>query len=517
MKQNLLRTGLMLLAMIVCAGIGRAQDVFDFSTLGYSNGTEMTEEKGANSTLSFSGEGASNKTVFNGGQVRWYQDNAITVTANAASSAVTSVAFEYASDKYTPSGEGKLTVSAGTYDFGSHTWTGNTNSVTFTHPGGGQYRVKKITVTVSGELKTATTVTFGEEVDGKLFSVTEGKEGEFAAPKATLTPAEAGSVAYASDNAAVAAVDAATGAVTFGKEFGQATITASFAGNNTYAASEASYTIEYKKDMSAALFYESFDGNDGTGGNDGAWSGNAGSGTAVYDNEGWTAENIYRANKCVKLGTGSKVGAAETPALAGLNGDATLTFKAGAWDSSSEATTLNVTVSGGGQLSQGSVELKKGEWTEYTLTILGGTPETKVKFEAAQAKNNRYFLDEVAIVATGTSTEVVAAPVISGDEEFDGKATVTITAEQGAKIYYTTDGSEPTEQSQGAEPGVHRPVRRDRGHHREGHRREGRQGQPGGHQGVPPDRVHDHSRHQRPEQGPGRAERKVHRGQGDLR
>ena len=232
------------------------------------------------------------------------------------------------------------------------------------------------------------------------------------------------------------------------KEFGQATITASFAGNDTYAASEASYTIEYKKDMSAALFYESFDGNDGTGGNDGAWSGNAGSGTAVYDNEGWTAENIYRANKCVKLGTGSKVGAAETPALAGLNGDATLTFKAGAWDSSSEATTLNVTVSGGGQLSQGSVELKKGEWTEYTLTILGGTPETKVKFEAAQAKNNRYFLDEVAIVATGTSTVVVAAPVISGDEEFEGQATVTITAEQGAKVYYTTDGSEPTEQSQ---------------------------------------------------------------------
>ena len=352
MKQNLLRTGLMLLAMIVCAGIGRAQDVFDFSTLGYSNGTEMTEEKGANSTLSFSGEGASNKTVFNGGQVRWYQDNAITVTANAASSAVTSVAFEYASDKYTPSGEGKLTVSAGTYDYSSHTWQGNANSVTFTHPGGGQYRVNKITVTISGDLKTPTTVTFGEGVDGQIITVTEGKEGEFAAPKATLTPAEAGSVAYASDNAAVAAVDAATGAVTFGKEFGQATITASFAGNNTYAASEASYTIEYKKDMSAALFYESFDGNDGTGGNDGAWSGNAGSGTAVYDNEGWTAENIYRANKCVKLGTGSKVGAAETPALAGLNGDATLTFKAGAWDSSSEATTLNVTVSGGGQLSR---------------------------------------------------------------------------------------------------------------------------------------------------------------------
>ena len=42
----------------------------------------------------------------------------------------------------------------------------------------------------------------------------------------------------------------------------------------------------------------------------------------------------------------------------------------------------------------------------------------------------------------------LTAPVIEGQAEFEGKATVTITAEQGAKVYYTTDGSEPTEQSQ---------------------------------------------------------------------
>ena len=42
----------------------------------------------------------------------------------------------------------------------------------------------------------------------------------------------------------------------------------------------------------------------------------------------------------------------------------------------------------------------------------------------------------------------LTAPVIEGQAEFEGQATVTITAEQGAKVYYTTDGSEPTEQSQ---------------------------------------------------------------------
>ncbi len=445
MKQKLLRKGLMLLAAVFAGSIMQAQDVYDISTLDYANNTEMTEEKGANSTLTFSGDGASNKTVFNGGQVRWYQNNAITVTANAASSAVTSVAFEYASDKYTPSGEGKLTVSAGTYDYSSHTWQGNANSVTFTHPGGGQYRVKKITVTISGDLKTATTVTFGEDVDGQTITVLQGKEGEFTAPKATLTPAEAGQVAYASDNEAVAKVDATTGAVTFGSELGQATITASYAGNDAYGPSSAQYTIDYKKDYSNALFYESFDQNTGQGGNDGLWNGNAGQGDITYDNEGWTLGNGGRANKCVKLGASKEAGSIETPALAGLNGDATLYFRAGAWKG--DATTLNVTVSGGGQIANGTVTLPDAQWGEYELTILGGTAETKIMFASDPSGDNRFFLDEVAVVATGSSTVVVAAPVIEGEEEFDGKATVTITAEDGATIYYTTDGTEPTEQS----------------------------------------------------------------------
>ena len=435
----------MLLAAVFAGSIMQAQDVYDISTLDYANNTEMTEEKGANSTLTFSGDGASNKTVFNGGQVRWYQNNAITVTANAASSAVTSVAFEYASDKYTPSGEGKLTVSAGTYDYSSHTWQGNANSVTFTHPGGGQYRVKKITVTISGDLKTATTVTFGEDVDGQTITVLQGKEGEFTAPKATLTPAEAGQVAYASDNEAVAKVDATTGAVTFGSELGQATITASYAGNDAYGPSSAQYTIDYKKDYSNALFYESFDQNTGQGGNDGLWNGNAGQGDITYDNEGWTLGNGGRANKCVKLGASKEAGSIETPALAGLNGDATLYFRAGAWKG--DATTLNVTVSGGGQIANGTVTLPDAQWGEYELTILGGTAETKIMFASDPSGDNRFFLDEVAVVATGSSTVVVAAPVIEGEEEFDGKATVTITAEDGATIYYTTDGTEPTEQS----------------------------------------------------------------------
>ncbi len=89
--------------------------------------------------------------------------------------------------------------------------------------------------------KTATTTTFGEGNDGKTYDLKIGDT--FEAPTATLTPAEAGTLVYTSSNTDAATVDATTGAVTLGKTVGTTTITAAFAGNDTYAASEASYTI----------------------------------------------------------------------------------------------------------------------------------------------------------------------------------------------------------------------------------------------------------------------------------
>ena len=47
----------------------------------------------------------------------------------------------------------------------------------------------------------------------------------------------------------------------------------------------------------------------------------------------------------------------------------------------------------------------------------------------------------------GSQAATVAAPTISGDTSFADTATVTITAEQGAEIRYTTDGTVPTASS----------------------------------------------------------------------
>lgn len=290
----------------------------------------------------------------------------------------------------------------------------------------------------------STQTTFGELIDDQTIEVIEGKENEFVSPTATLTPSEAGSITYSSDNENVAKVDATTGKITFGTEFGTAKITASFEGNDTYGSSEASYTIEYKKDMSGTIFYESFDKNDGAGGNDGQWDGNIATKGTTFDNGGWDVYKGNGADKCIKLGSSSAQGYAITPAL-GITGTATLTFKAGAW--SGDANTLNISIAeGGGTLSQGSVTLDDAAWKDYTITISDGTPDTKIKFVAAQASKNRFFLDEVAVYSSDVQT--VSAPTVSLNEGFyTTDQEITLTADDGCTIYYTLNGEDPTNES----------------------------------------------------------------------
>lgn len=89
--------------------------------------------------------------------------------------------------------------------------------------------------------KRQTTLSFGEAYDGKTINVNLGDE--FTAPTATLTPnIEGETIKYSSSKPAVATVDETTGAVTI-VGAGTTVITATFAGDDTYAASKASYTI----------------------------------------------------------------------------------------------------------------------------------------------------------------------------------------------------------------------------------------------------------------------------------
>lgn len=226
----------------------------------------------------------------------------------------------------------------------------------------------------------------------------------FTAP--ALSAPEGLSISYTSSNPAAATVDANTGDVTL-VAAGTTTITAASEANDTYLAGKASYTLTVSQKETPSegevIFEETFDQCAGTGGNDGQWSGNIAT-TKLKDTdpdkEGWTFSNGFVANQCAKFGSGSKAGSATTPALTQLNGTATLTFRAGAW--SSDKTTLQLSIDGGGELSQTEVEMVEGQFTDYTVTITNGTPDTRITFSAATSSKNRFFLDEVKVKASAS-------------------------------------------------------------------------------------------------------------------
>ena len=265
----------------------------------------------------------------------------------------------------------------------------------------------EFTVTVVDN-RTTTTVTFGPKVDNQTFNVNPGET--FEGKTATVSPTEAGNVTYSSDNAKVASVDESTGAIAIGTTAGTATITASFDATDTYKASSAKYYINVI-DPNGPVFYESFNQNKGTGGNNGIWNNISKKPTLICDNSGWTDKNVSGADKCAIFGTSSAKGTATTPAINLSEGKYILTFKAGAWNAKDEKTAIDVVISDGELTYNGkslrtqTIEMNKGAWTDYTMTIAGATNNATITFTAKVNSDNRFFLDEVKIVkAAVTST-----------------------------------------------------------------------------------------------------------------
>lgn len=173
----------------------------------------------------------------------------------------------------------------------------------------------------------------------------------------------------------------------------------------------------------STMLDESFDKCTGTGGNDGKFSGNIAGATASKDNYdvvGWTSTGtIYEADECVRLGKSGSAGNITSPSFT-VKGSASLTFKAAAWvGSNKDGTNLKLSVSNG-TLSQSSVTMKKGEWTDYHVTITA-TGTVKVTFTA---ESGRFFLDEVKVTDASTS----------GIREIEGSRSSFIVA------YYTLGG-----------------------------------------------------------------------------
>lgn len=274
-----------------------------------------------------------------------------------------------------------------------------------------------------------------ERVEAPTFSVADGMYME--ATDVTISCATAGATIHYAVNGEAEQTGAAGESVIVPlADNGTYTITAyaTAEGMTDSAPVEATYTIWFGAD---GFFKETFDGNTtDEGGNDGQWSGISNTNEEINtDMAGWTFSAGYAASKCIKLAAGSKAGKATTPALEGIGSYAKLTFLAGSW--SGDGTTLNLSISGGGQLSETSFELPDGAWGVYTVYIENATAASKVEFSSASGK--RYFLDEV-VIANEAMTQLVA-PGFSGVAEgasYWDEATVEIAcATEGATINYT--------------------------------------------------------------------------------
>lgn len=283
-------------------------------------------------------------------------------------------------------GEGLSNLTANGFDDAAAAWTGKAVEVTFTVKG----EVKYAKAIVTLENKTIPTLTFDNpqtvayaEFNDKFSFPVILKDGE-----TVLTGMP---IAYASSNPEVATIDH-KGNLT-PHNLGATIITASFAGNDSYEASEAEvtfYVVDGKN-----IFTETFDKMSGEGGNDDnfvVWGSPFGNLSASqFDNQGWsyTGASNGTADQCVRVEMSASV---TTPALATLSGDAFIFFRAA--QNRNAATSIHLSVSGGGTLSQNSVSLTK-QFNDYVVFIKDATPETKVTFSCSTA--GCYFLDNVKI------------------------------------------------------------------------------------------------------------------------
>ncbi len=119
-----------------------------FADLGFENAENLPTFTVGGLTFSFADGGNTNvpKYYTSGSAARIYGSNSITISASGA---ITKIEFTFSGNNYAPK-SGGYEVSDGTYALATKTWTGETESVTFTNTTTSQWRIVSMTITYAG-------------------------------------------------------------------------------------------------------------------------------------------------------------------------------------------------------------------------------------------------------------------------------------------------------------------------------------------------------------------------------
>ena len=271
----------------------------------------------------------------------------------------------------------------------------------------------------------------------------------------TLTNTLSVPVTYESSTPATATIDASTGAITLVAP-GTTTISATFAGGEvsgtTYAAKTVSYTLIVKKAPLTPIAGGVIDILNQ------AWTGKTNS--TYGDVAEKTAENKGHSNaKYVAQCAGDKSSIqlrsnnSNSGVVSTVSGGVVKRIEV-EWHADTDAArTLQIYGSNTAYTAATDLygdakgellgELNKGEG-ETTLDFSEWTGD--YKYIGFRSKSGAMYLTTVTI--TWLPVEgAVTAPTISGDAEFVESTEVTISAEEGLKVYYTLDGTDPTNAS----------------------------------------------------------------------
>lgn len=164
------------------------------------------------------------------------------------------------------------------------------------------------------------------------------------------------------------------------------------------------FTINISIEISGELvFSENFNGFSAGSTGGGASSTNiASSLDSKTQQSGWAGERVYEAGGTAKMGTAAGLGWLETPAidLSDNGGAFTVSVKSMAWSTPSEKTTVKVYVNSTLVTPTPITDLNHDAsyaLKSYVFNLTGGTATTKIKFEAEEAANGRFFLEDLEI------------------------------------------------------------------------------------------------------------------------